>query len=196
MNNSVEFFFDFVSPTSYLANTQLPSICVGAGARLVYRPVFLRTLFEATGNSSPVRIPAKGRYLFNDFQRFAKRYDVALSFNSNFPINTLPLIRGAIALQLQGDERFTDYLEAMFRAIWVEARDLNDPVVIAETLHENGFDPEMFRANASSEEIDALLEANIKDAVARGVFGVPTMFVGDEMFFGQDRLDFVSEALA
>ncbi|MDE3737264.1 MULTISPECIES: 2-hydroxychromene-2-carboxylate isomerase [Pseudomonas] len=196
MSKSVEFFFDFGSPTSYLANTQLPSICARAGAQLIYRPILLRSLFEATGNSSPVRIPAKGRYLFNDFQRFARRYEVPLSFNPNFPINTLPLIRGAIALQLRGETRFAEYVEAMYRAIWVEARNLNDSAVLAETLRTNDFDPETVQADASSQDVDAVLETNIQDAVAGGVFGVPTMFVGDEMFFGQDRLDFVSEALA
>ncbi|AOE82671.1 2-hydroxychromene-2-carboxylate isomerase [Pseudomonas sp. TCU-HL1] len=192
MNRVVEFFFDFGSPTSYLASTQLPTICARAGASLIYRPIQLRSLFEATGNRSPVRVMAKGRYLLIDFQRFAKRYGVSLQPNPYFPIDTWPLLRAAVALQRQDTSRFTQYLEAMFQAIWVEGRNLNDPEVLVEVLCENDIDP--ITAQPSL-ELEAILQDNLDEAVEKGAFGVPTCFVGEQMFFGQDRLDFLAEEL-
>src|SRR5690606_34706627 len=97
MSKTVEFYFDFGSPATYLAWTQLPAICAEAGARLVYRPMLLGGVFQAAGNASPISVPAKGRYMFRDLARFARRYGVPLQFNPHFPINTLALMRGAVA---------------------------------------------------------------------------------------------------
>ncbi|MNM88340.1 2-hydroxychromene-2-carboxylate isomerase [compost metagenome] len=196
MNKSVEFFFDFGSPTSYLAYTQLPQICAETGATLVYRPVLLGGIFQATGNASPIQIPAKGRYMLLDMQRFATRYGVPLKMNPAFPINTLPLMRGAVAVQLRQPQRFDAYVQAVYHAMWVEPRNLGDPAVLGATLTEAGFDPQELLALTGEQEIKDALKANTEEAVRRGAFGAPTMFVGEQMFFGQDRLDFVREALA
>ncbi|MNZ29528.1 2-hydroxychromene-2-carboxylate isomerase [compost metagenome] len=196
MNKSVEFFFDFGSPTSYLAYTQLPQICAETGATLVYRPVLLGGIFQATGNASPIQIPAKGRYMLLDMQRFATRYGVPLKMNPAFPINTLPLMRGAVAVQLRQPQRFDAYVQAVYHAMWVEPRNLGDPAVLGATLAEAGFDPQELLALTGEQEIKDALKANTEEAVRRGAFGAPTMFVGEQMFFGQDRLDFVREALA
>jgi 2-hydroxychromene-2-carboxylate isomerase len=196
MTKTVEFFFDFGSPSTYLAWTQLPAICAKAGARLVYRPMLLGGVFQATGNASPIEIPAKGRYTMIDFQRFARRYGVPLEFNPYFPINTLLLMRGAIGIQMRQPERFEAYLAAVFKAFWQDKRNLGDPAVLAATLDAAGFDPQALLALASDQAVKDALKAATEEAVKRGAFGAPTFFVGNEMYFGQDRLDFVAEALA
>lgn len=161
MSKSVEFYFDFGSPTSYLAYTQLPGICAETGAELVYRPVLLGGVFQATGNASPIAVPAKGRYTLIDMTRFARRYGVPMKMNPHFPINTLTLMRAATGIQLRQPERF-----------------------------------EALLALTAEQEVKDALKANTEAAIKRGMFGAPTFFVGNEMFFGQDRLDFVREALA
>jgi 2-hydroxychromene-2-carboxylate isomerase len=195
-DKTVEFFFDFGSPASYLAWTQLPAICSAAGATLAYRPMLLGGVFQATGNASPVTVPAKGKYMLTDLARFARRYGVPMRFNPHFPINTLALMRGAVGLQLRDPGRFDGYVTAMFRAMWVEGRNMGDPAVVAEVLAQAGLDPQSILALTGDPAVKDALKAATEEAVGRGAFGAPTMFVGGQMFFGQDRLDFVREALA
>nr|WP_298118654.1 2-hydroxychromene-2-carboxylate isomerase [uncultured Pseudomonas sp.] len=194
MSKTVEFFFDVGSPSSYLAWTQLPGIAAGAQAQIVWRPMLLGGVFKATGNQSPVAIPSKGRYVLQDFARFAKRYGVPMAFNPYFPINTLALMRGA-AGYLDSDA-FQPYLRAVFEAIWVRQQNLGKPEIVAEVLNAAGLDIAEFERLISDEAVKQRLKDNTEEAVKRGVFGAPTFFVGDEMHFGQDRLDFVAEALA
>jgi 2-hydroxychromene-2-carboxylate isomerase len=196
MPASVEFFFDVGSPTSYLAWTQLPRIAAAAGARIAWRPMLLGGVFKATGNASPVAVPAKGRWMGADIARWAKRYGVPFRFNPHFPINTLTLMRGAAGLQMRRPEDFERYLTTIYEAMWKEPADLGDPAVLASTLAAAGLDADALGALVGDPEVKARLVATTEEAVARGVFGAPTFFVGDEMFFGQDRLDFVAEALA
>ena len=195
MSKRVEFFFDVGSPTTYLAWTQLPALCERAGAELEYRPVLLGGVFQATGNASPVAVPAKGRYMLHDMARFARRYGVPFVMNSHFPINTLTLMRGAAGAQLRAPERFQAYLRGVFNAIWIDGLNLNDPAVVAQALGAAGFDAAQVMAWVNDAEVKSALRASTEEAVARGVFGAPTMFVGSEMFFGQDRLEWVREAL-
>lgn len=195
MPKTAEFFFDVGSPASYLAWTQMPALCAQAGASLVYKPMLLGGVFQATGNSSPAMVAAKGRYMTVDLGRFAKRYGVDFRMNPHFPINTLQLMRGVIGMQLRQPARFHAFLGAVFTALWVQGANLNDPAVTAATLVEAGFDPAEVFALVNDADIKAALKTNTEEAVARGVFGAPTVFVGDAMFFGQDRLDFVREAL-
>jgi 2-hydroxychromene-2-carboxylate isomerase len=195
MTKTAEFFFDVGSPASYLAWTQMPTLCAQAGASLVYKPMLLGAVFQATGNASPAMVVAKGRYMTVDLGRFAKRYGVDFRMNPHFPINTLQLMRGVIGMQLRQPARFGALLGAVFTALWSKGANLNDPAVLAATLVEAGFDPAEVFALANDADIKAALKANTEEAVARGVFGAPTVFVGDAMFFGQDRLDFVREAL-
>ena len=195
MTNTVEFFFDLGSPASYLAWTQLPAICARQGATLHYRPMLLGGVFQATGNASPAMIPAKGRYMFTDLGRFAARYSVPFGLPPGFPLNTLMLMRGVIGTQLQDPQRFEALLKALFTGMWGERRNLGDAAVLQQTLDQAGFDIAAFSALAGDAQVKAALKQATEDAVARGVFGAPTCFVGDEMFFGQDRLDFVEDAL-
>ncbi|QJP07132.1 2-hydroxychromene-2-carboxylate isomerase [Pseudomonas multiresinivorans] len=196
MSKSVEFYFDFGSPTSYLAYTQLPGICAETGAELVYRPVLLGGVFQATGNASPIAVPAKGRYTLIDMTRFARRYGVPMKMNPHFPINTLTLMRAATGIQLRQPERFEALLACVFKGMWVDALNLGDPAVLGPLLAEAGFDPQELLALTAEQEVKDALKANTEAAIKRGMFGAPTFFVGNEMFFGQDRLDFVREALA
>src|ERR1700712_3187845 len=118
MSKSVEFFFDVGSPASYLAWTPLPALCEAAGAELIYRPMLLGGVFQATGNASPASVPAKGRHSGVDMARFAKRYGVPLATNPFFPIMTLMLMRGATGVQMRMPERFDAYLRGVFKAMW------------------------------------------------------------------------------
>ncbi len=195
MSKSVEFYFDFGSPAAYLAATQLPKIASDAGAQLVYKPMLLGGVFQATGNHSPAQIKPKGPYMFADLKRFAARYGVAFALNPHFPINTLLLMRGATGLQTTHADRFDAFCRAMFDAIWVDGQNMNDPATIGQVLQSAGFDAEAALTLANAQDTKDRLKAVTQEAVARGVFGAPTMFVGSEMFWGQDRLDFVREAL-
>jgi 2-hydroxychromene-2-carboxylate isomerase len=194
-SKTIEFLFDFGSPTTYLAHTQLPRLAADTGAHIEYVPMLLGGVFKATGNQSPVMVPAKGRWMGGDLARFAQRYGVPFAFNPHFPINTLTLMRGAVGLQMRQPERFGAYVDAVFRAMWVEPVNLGDPALLASTLGAAGFDAVAFQALVGDAEVKARLIANTEAAVARGVFGAPTCFVGEQMFFGQDRLDFVREAV-
>ena len=196
MSKRVEFFFDVGSPTTYLAWTQLPALCERAAATLAYRPMLLGAVFQATGNSSPAAVPAKGRYMDADMARFARRYGVPFAMNPHFPINTLTLMRGAAGAQLRAPVRLEAYLRGVFKAMWVEALNMNDPAVTAKALAAAGFDPAEVMGWANDVDVKGALRASTEEAVARGVFGAPTMFVGGEMYFGQDRLEQVREALA
>jgi 2-hydroxychromene-2-carboxylate isomerase len=192
---TVAFYFDFGSPASYLAATQLPRIARETGATIDWRPTLLGGVFKATGNRSPAEVPAKAGYMMRDLARFAARYGVPFRFNPNFPLNTLQLMRIAIAAQHKAPANFERFVSHVFRAMWVDEQNLGDATALAEALTTGGFDAAALVAASLEPAVKDALKANTEGAIERGVFGVPTIFVGDEMFFGQDRLDFVREAL-
>ncbi|MDE1948602.1 MAG: 2-hydroxychromene-2-carboxylate isomerase [Burkholderiales bacterium] len=196
MSKSLEFFFDVGSPASYLAWTQLPALCASHGAELIYRPMLLGGVFQATGNASPATIPVKGRYVQMDYERFARRYGVPLRENKHFPIITLFLMRAVTGVQRRRPEQLQQLLGCVFEALWVDALDLNDAQLTADTLRGGGFDPAEIERLTQDPDTKAALKATTEEAVRRGVFGAPTLFVGEQMFFGQDRMDFVREALS
>ncbi|WP_242205544.1 MULTISPECIES: 2-hydroxychromene-2-carboxylate isomerase [unclassified Pseudomonas] len=195
MTKTVEFYFDLGSPATYLAYTQLPKICAATHSELIYVPMLLGGVFKATGNASPAMIPAKGRYMFEDLDRYAKRYGVPLKFNPHFPINTLMLMRAVTGIQLRQPERFQAFIDCLFTALWIDGRSLDEPATVAAVLSEHGFDPQEVLALTDDESVKAKLKDNTETAVKRGVFGAPSMFIGNQLFFGQDRLDFVEESL-
>ena len=194
MSKTIEFFFDFGSPTAYLAHTQLPAIAERSGAELVYRPMLLGGVFQATGNTTPAAIPAKGKYMGRDIARCAARYGEPYHSNPHFPVNTLNVMRGAVAAQQDGVLK--SYMDAVYRAVWVDQKNTADPEVFAEVLVTAGLDAENFAERIQDPAIKDGLKSNTQEAVERGVFGAPTMFVGEEMFFGQDRLDYVEAEAA
>jgi 2-hydroxychromene-2-carboxylate isomerase len=190
---NVTFYYDYGSPASYLAWTQLPALCERHGADLIYRPVLIGGLFKITGNRSPVTVDAKGEWFFKDMARFAERYGVPFQKNPFFIINSLPLMRGALWADEQG--LLEDYNRVMFEACWVDGRDLNDPAVIMTTLNEGGLDANAAAAAIQTDPIKQRLIDVTQDAVDQGIFGVPSMVVDGELHFGQDRLDWVEAAL-
>ena len=195
MNKTVEFYFDFGSPAAYIAYTQLPRIAAEAGATLVWKPMLLGGVFQATGNRSPVEIPAKAPYMMEDLKRCAQRFGIEFRHNPHFPINTLLLMRGAAGIQMHEPARFGDYAAAVYRAIWVDGRNMNDPATVGAVLQQAGFDATKILGLTQQQDVKDRLRATTDEAVARGVFGAPTMFVDGQMFWGQDRLDFVQAAL-
>ena len=193
MSKEVEFFFDVGSPASYLAWTQLESMAQRTNAKIIWRPMLLGAVFQATGNASPASVPAKGPYMLKDLQRFSNIYGVPFNFNPFFPLNTMHLMRGATAY-LEEPE-FQTYLSAIFKALWSEKLNMESPEVVAEVLTKAGIDVTDFMARISETEVKERLKDTTEEAVARGVFGAPSFFVNGEMFFGQDRLSFVETAL-
>lgn len=192
----VEFFFDVGSPYSYLAYHQLPKIAQAKGAQIVWRPMLLGGVFQATGNSSPATIPAKGHYSNVDLERWAKHFGVPIQQNPHFPINTLQLMRGAVGMQLRSEAEFHRYLAAIFSAMFEHPRNLGDLQELAAVLEAAGISPALMLELVQDDRIKQTLRKTTEEAVARGVFGAPTFFVGDEMFWGQDRLHFVEAALS
>lgn len=193
VTKSVEFLFDFVSPTSYLAYMALPRIADRAGASVTWTPVLLGAIMQATGNRPPIGVAAKGRWMAADIARWAHHYGLAFRHNAAFPVSTLAVMRGAVAFE--DDPVIRPYCDAMFNAMWVEDRDLSRDAEIDAVLGTLGIDPDIFHERIADPAIKDRLKANTDGAVARGVFGAPTFFVGDVMHFGQDRLWMVGEDL-
>ena len=195
MSTNLDFYFDFGSPTTFLAYKRLLQLQQQYDLSINYMPILLGGLFKATGNASPVTIPAKGGYMMtHDLPRFSQRYGVDLKFNPHFPVNTLHIMRGAIAAQQQ--DCFDNYVAALFDAMWQQEKNLGDPEIVASVLNDAGMDATALMSLAQDPAVKAELISNTEAAVARGAFGAPTMFIGEDMYFGQDRLDFIEEALA
>jgi 2-hydroxychromene-2-carboxylate isomerase len=190
-----DFYFDFGSLAAYLAHTQLPKMCAETGASANLLPMLLGGVFQATGNSSPMTVPAKGRYVYMDFKRFADGYGVPLNMNPHFPIITTTLMRMVTALQMHKDPRMPNFMDAVFQAIWVDSHNMNDPATLGQVLTDAGFDAAALLDMANDQATKDQLKAVTMKAVERGVFGAPSFFVGDEMFWGQDRMEQVKAAL-
>lgn len=195
MGKQVDFYFDFGSPYSYLAFHQLPKIAAKHGATVNWKPMLLGGVFQATGNHSPVEIALKGKHLGVDLQRWAKYFGVGFTMNPHFPINTLPLMRGATGYQMRDEAQFHRYTSAVYAAMFEKPRNMSQPDVIGAVLQEADLDPAAFLAMINDQAVKDKLKEDTAAAVARGVFGAPTFFVGDEMYWGQDRLHFVEQAL-
>jgi 2-hydroxychromene-2-carboxylate isomerase len=195
MGKSLEFFFDLMSPYSYLAATQLTALAQRTGAELRWRPLYLPGVMKATGNRGPTEVAAKAMYAFKDVNDWAKHYRLhEIILPDNFPFTAVLADRAAVVADEQG--RCGEYTLAMFKTIWGERGDCTDPAVVSRVLKVVGLDPEAVLTRAGSEEVKAKLRANTDEAVERGAFGVPTFFVGmTEMFVGNDRLAFVEQAL-
>lgn len=199
VTRTLELIFDFGSPNAYLSMKALPELLDRTGADLVITPCLLGGIFKATGNKAPMiqyaDAPAKLAYENLEMRRFIEKHGLTkFRLNPHFPVNTLTIMRGAIVADDEGV--LDDYIDAVNRAMWEEGLKMDDPDVIATFLSANGFDGPALLARTQEPEIKAKLVANTEAAVARGVFGIPTFFVGDAMFFGKDRLGQVEEALA
>jgi 2-hydroxychromene-2-carboxylate isomerase len=199
VSKTLELIFDFGSPNAYLVLKTLPPLLDRTGADLIVTPCLLGGIFKATGNKPPMLqyadAPAKLAYEQLEMRRFIQRHGLTkFRMNPHFPVNTLTIMRGAIVAADEGV--LDDYIDAVNRAMWEEGLKMDDPDVIAAFLSANGFDGPALLARTQEPDIKARLVANTEAAVQRGVFGIPTFFVGEDMFFGKDRLSQVEEALA
>jgi 2-hydroxychromene-2-carboxylate isomerase len=198
MAKSFEFLFDFGGPNSYLAHKMVPDLCARTGAEVVYTPILLGGLFKLTNNQAPLmryaETPAKRDYEMLEFDRFVKAHKLPFVMNPHFPINSLYLMRGAVAAQHLGC--FMPYVEAVMAAMWEKGLNTGDPDVVRLVLDGAGLDGTAILAKADDPEVKAELAENTEKAAARGAFGVPTFFVGSDMFWGKERLGQVEDALA
>lgn len=195
MAKTLEFFFDYASPYSYLASEQVEALAKRTGADIRWRPFLLGAVFKATGNVPPITTPNKAIYLGKDLVDWAIHLGLPpFQMPSSFPINSLKADRLGIVAAEQG--RIAQFSHAAFRAAFVQGKDLNEPEVLAELARAAGLDAEKALARAEAQEIKDALRRNTDEAIARGAFGAPTFFVGDEMFFGNDRLIFVERLLS
>jgi 2-hydroxychromene-2-carboxylate isomerase len=193
MARTLEFYYDYGSPYSYLADTQVEAIAKRVGAALVRKPMLLGGVFKATGNASPMTVALKSKWSAFDMSIWARHYGVPFNHNPFFPVNTLALMRGAAAAQIDG--LFERYHPAIYKAMWVDGVNLNDVAEVAKVLTAAGLDAATIGNRIQDQDVKDRLKATTDEAVARGVFGAPTSFVGDMMFFGNDRLPFVEMAL-
>lgn len=196
---SPQFLFDFGSPNAFLAHEAIPAIEQRIGAKFEYVPVLLGGIFKATNNKSPAEtlagIKNKREFHAIETQRFLKRFNVApYVWNPSFPVNTLNLMRAAIAAQLEGV--FEKYVEAAFHHMWREPKKMDDPEVAAAALNASGLDAAKLFARAQEPEVKAKLVANTQDAVERGAFGSPTFFVGNDMYYGKEQLRDIEDLFA
>lgn len=199
MGQSVEFLFDFGSPNAYLAHEAIPAIEKRSGTKFIYVPILLGGIFKATNNKSPAEtlagIKNKPEFMKVETDRFVKRFHVApYTWNPFFPVNTLNLMRGAIAAQFEGV--FEKYVEAAFHHMWREPKKMDDPQVAVKALTESGLDGAGLMTRAQDAEVKAKLVENTQKAVERGAFGSPTFFVGNEIFFGKEQLRDVEEMVS
>jgi 2-hydroxychromene-2-carboxylate isomerase len=194
----LEFHFDFGSPNAYLAELVLPEIEGHTGVKFEYVPVLLGGVYKATGNMSPFDslrgIKNKPEYNALETQRFLRRHNIT-KFQSNpfFPVNTLMLMRGAVAAQFEG--LFEPYFRAAYHHMWEEPKKMDDPQIFRDAFISSGIDIDRLIARAQQDDVKKRLIENTSNAVARGEFGSPTFFVGDEMFFGKDKLREVEDEI-
>jgi 2-hydroxychromene-2-carboxylate isomerase len=195
---SVEFHFDFGSPNAYLSHLVIPAIAARANAKFEYVPILLGGVFKLTNNRSPVEsfagVKNKLQYQKLETARFIRRHRIArFQFNPFFPVNTLTLMRGAIAARRL--DVFERYIDCVFEHMWAEPKKMDDPAVIRAALEMWDLDADKILDLTQDPTVKSELMANTERSVQRGAFGSPTFFIGDEMYFGKDRLDEVEEAL-
>lgn len=191
MSKTIEFYLDIGSPTTYLALRRLHGLIERYDAKLDYKPVALGAIFKAIENRLPTVIPAKEKWFRRDVERSAKRHGIEFNWNPYFPIGTMYLMR--VATGLQGTPEFEPFLRAAFSGTWVDRLNMTDDQICDEQMRRYGLEPEKLRALAARDETKLKLRENTQNAINRGVFGCPTMIVGSELTFGQDRMIDVEE---
>ena len=199
MSKTVDFIFDFASPNAYLVHKVIPEIEARSGAHFNYIPCLLGGIFKATGNQAPMiafgGIKNKPEYDALEMQRFITRHELTgFKMNPHFPVISLMLVRGALVAERDG--YLMKYIDAMVDAMWEQGLKLDDAEVLHKALADTGFDADKIMTDMGDEAIKAKLLENTNAAVERGAFGIPTFFVGEEMFFGKERLGQVEELLA
>ena len=199
MPKTLDFIFDFASPNAYLAYKTLPQILARTGAELNLIPCLLGGIFKSTGNQAPMLafggIKGKLEYDQLEMRRFIEKHELSdFKFNPHFPVITLLMMRAALVAELDG--RLIEYVDAGLKMMWEDGLKMDDPAVFVEAMTAAGFDGAALAERTQDPVIKAKLAENTEAAVARGAFGIPTFYVGEEMFFGKERLGQVEEALA
>lgn len=189
----IDFYFDLSSPYSYLAATQLGPLAAKHCATLAWKPMVLAAVFKAADNHMPAQSPPKAKHMFDDLQRWAKQYGVPFAMNSRFPLNAIKPERLILAAEATG--RSGELALALFRAMWVEDRDISSAEVMADISRSLGLDADALLAAIETPAVKDKLRANTDEAIALGAFGAPTMVVGAEIFWGNDRLHHLEDAL-
>lgn len=195
----VEFHYDLVSPFSYLAQTQIDRVRDETDAEVVWRPMLLGAVHKLSGNSAPISVPAKGKYSLKDIHRWASHYGASLKFPETFPFKTVVTMRAAVFCEEHG--KLEDFTREAFKMYWEEGNspdglEADESGQVSEVARRIGMEPEEILEGASEQRVKDKLKNETERAVERGVFGAPAFFVGDEMFWGNDRLHFVEGALA
>ena len=194
----IDFYFDFASPNAYLSHKVIQKIKETSGVEINYIPVLLGGIFKATNNKPPMEqffgVKNKNEYQNLEIERFIERHGLhEFKMNPHFPVISLQIIRGAIAAELDGF--LEEYIDKVLVHMWEVPKKMDDPEVIKAAFEESGFDSERLISQMQNPDVKAKLISNTEAAVERGVFGIPTFFVGDEMYFGKDTLWQVEEAL-
>jgi 2-hydroxychromene-2-carboxylate isomerase len=194
-----QFMFDVGSPNAFLSHEAIPAIERRTGVKFEYVPILLGGIFKATNNKSPAEslagIKNKREFQALETERFIQRFHVKpYTWNPFFPVNTLNLMRAAVAAQIEGV--FDEYVDAAFHHMWLEPKKMDDPEVAMKALTASGLDTAKLFARAQDSDVKAKLIENTQSAVERGAFGSPTFFVGREMFFGKEQLREVEELIS
>lgn len=197
MTKTVELFYDIASSYSYLAATQMDALAARTGAEIRWRPFLLGGVFKASGNDMPARVASKARWMVGDLDRWAKRYGVTLRIPSRFPLSTIAPQRALIAAdRLYGQGAQKTLALGLFHAYWALDADVSDKAVIASVANEKGLEGDAIVAAIDAQETKDALRANTEEAVARGAFGAPAMFHDGELYWGNDRLTLLEDALS
>jgi 2-hydroxychromene-2-carboxylate isomerase len=193
MAATIEFYWDAVSPYTYLASTQIDAVAARHGARVQWKPVLLGGVFEASGNKPPISVPAKGKYMGRDLKQWAAHYGIPFAFPKNFPASSLAAQRVACALP---EAQVGAWAQATMNAYWGRGDDISQPDTLKALAAGLGLDGDALLAQTQDPAIKERLKQNTAEAVERGAFGAPTFFIGKIMFWGNDRFALIEEHLA
>ena len=188
MIKPLEFYFDFISPYSFLAHKQIRKIENNEGIKIIYKPVLLGGLHNLHGIKAPAFIPAKAKHMVRDCKLIAEKNNIRFKFNSYFPIRSLNLMRGVLVAEEDNVKKY--YIDNIFNTIWQDGLNMNDAIVIQKILQNLNINPKTFSLRTTSSLIKDLLRKKTNDAYEKGVFGAPTFVVNNKIFWGQDRIEF------
>ena len=188
MIKPLEFYFDFISPYSFLAHKQIRKIENKEGIKIIYKPILLGGLHNLHGIKAPAFIPAKAKHMVRDCKLIAEKNNIRFKFNAYFPIRSLNLMRGVLVAEEDNVKKY--YIDNIFNTIWQDGLNMNDAIVIQKILQNLNINPKTFSLRTTSSLIKDLLRKKTNDAYEKGVFGAPTFVVNNKIFWGQDRIEF------